>query len=52
MQLSKSLSPLIIRQLQRNENLQISQDLHHTKKRLLRLKLGQIRDQEEENNLV
>ena len=48
----KSLSPLIIRQLQKKENLQILQDLHHTKKRLLRLKLGQIRGQEEESNLV
>ena len=48
----KRLSPLIIRQLQKNENLQILQDLHHTKKRLLRLKLGQIQDQEEESNPV
>ena len=50
--LPKRLSPLIIRQLQKNENLQILQGLHHTKKQLRRLKLGQIRDQEEESNLV
>ena len=48
----KRVSPLIILQLQKNENLQILQGLHHTKRRLLHLKLGQIRGQEEESNLV